>query len=256
MKYHTPITDSDLQAYVDQQLAPQRRREVEDYLAQNPEAAKQVEQLLQLNTAVHKLYDPILNEPLPADMAINTRSPWAKQLAAAVALVFVGGLMGWWLKPPTAQTGNAQVYKQLVRPAAFAHQVYATDRRRPVELKAKDEQRLIAWLSQRMHTRIQAPNLVNQGFELIGGRLLPSTNRMAAQFMYQNASGRRLTLYIRRGVWSNTTTIFRYSRNRDIGTLYWIDGPMGYALSGGFDKATLLRLSDYVYRQIHRRTSL
>ena len=251
MTYQTPIADSDLHAYVDDQLSPARRREVEAYLADHPTAAAQLEELKALRRTIHRLYDPVLEEPLPPEMAISPdRAVWLRRLAAAAAMLVLGGVIGWWLKPSPEHPVTVRLYDQLVRPAAFAHRVYATDPRRPVELKARDEQQLINWLSARMHTQIKAPNLAPAGFELIGGRLLPSTDRMAAQFMYQDGHGRRLTLYIRRGVWTNQTPAFQYARSQNIGTLYWIDGPIGYALSGDFDKTTLLRLSDRIYRQL------
>ncbi len=251
MTYQTPIADSDLHAYVDGQLPPARQREVEAYLAAHPAVAVQLEELKALGRTIHRLYDPVLEEPLPPEMAITPdRAVWVRRLAAAVAILALGGVIGWWLKPSPEQTVAVRLYDQLVRPAAFAHRVYATDPRRPVELKARDEQQLIDWLSARMHTQIKAPNLAPAGFGLIGGRLLPSTNRMAAQFMYQDGQGRRLTLYIRRGEWTNQTPAFQYSRSQNIGTLYWIDRPMGYALSGDFAKTALLKLSDRIYRQL------
>jgi anti-sigma factor RsiW len=256
MTYQTPIADSDLQAYVDDRLSPARRREVEAYLSDHPAVAVQVEELKALGRTIHRLYDPVLEEPLPPEMAISpNRAVWVRRLAAAAAMLVLGAVIGWWLKPSLDHTVTVRLYDQLVRPAAFAHRVYATDPRRPVELKARDEQQLINWLSARMHTQIKAPNLAPAGFELIGGRLLPSTDRMAAQFMYQDGHGQRLTLYIRRGAWTNQTPAFQYSRSQGIGTLYWIDGPMGYALSGDFAKTTLLRLSDRIYRQLKGATA-
>jgi len=85
---------------------------------------------------------------------------------------------------------------------------------------------------------------------LIGGRLLPSTNRMAAQFMYERSDSTRITLYIRRGAWDNNKTAFHYSKQGSISVLYWIDGEMGYALVGNLNKNDLLKLSQQVFQQI------
>ena len=47
---------------------------------------------------------------------------------------------------------------------------------------------------------IKAPDLTGFGFRLMGGRLLPaSTNGVAAQLMYDDDHGTRLTLYLRNG---------------------------------------------------------
>lgn len=138
----------------------------------------------------------------------------------------------------------------LVQRASFAHAIYSAENRHPVEVSAQEEHHLVGWLSKRLHTDIKAPDLSKNNYQLIGGRLLPSTNRMAAQFMYQNSNGIRITLYIRRGAWSNNKTIFHFSNRQDTSVLYWINGEMGYALTGRLNKVELLKLSEQVYQQI------
>jgi anti-sigma factor RsiW len=148
------------------------------------------------------------------------------------------------------QLAAGPILQDLVQPAAFAHTVYTTDVRHPVEVTADKEQHLVSWLSKRLHTDIAAPNLAGQGYRLIGGRLLPSTNRMAAQFMYEQGDGTRVTLYVRRGVWDNSTTSFRFDTKDKLGVFYWIDGPLGYALTGELSRAELLALSETIYDQL------
>jgi anti-sigma factor RsiW len=41
--------------------------------------------------------------------------------------------------------------------------------------------------------------LASQGYELVGGRLLSGDGGARAQFMFQNAAGLRLTLYLGAG---------------------------------------------------------
>lgn len=252
MKRQAPITDADLHAYVDDQLNPARRREVEAYLAENPDAATQVTDYLRLDEAIHALYDPVLDKPLPPGMDKRlARHRLITRVAAAVAWVMLGGLLGWFINNELPTQPAPLLKTQLVQPAAFAHYVYTTEVQHPVEVTADQEQHLISWLSKRLHTAIRPPNLAESGYELIGGRLLPSTDRMAAQFMYQNAQGNRVTLYIRRGAWDNQATAFRYARDKNVGIFYWIDGPMGYALSGELDKTQLLGLAQTVYSQLN-----
>ncbi len=254
MTYQTPITDADLQAYVDDQLAPGRRREVEDYLRENPEAAALVDEYRLVNDDLHELYDPVLEEPLPAQLAVRPRRFYHALRAAAVAAwVALGGILGWALHPATTVTTIAEQPSRmhLVQPAAFAHAVYTAEVRHPVEVAGSDEQHLVTWLSKRLHTDIKAPNLSAQGYTLVGGRLLPSTNRMAAQFMYERADGMRVTLYTRRGVWENQETAFRFAEQDHIGVFYWIDGPLGHALVGELSRSELLALSQAVHRQLH-----
>ena len=250
MKSEPNITDLDLHAYVDKQLSPARRAEVEDYLKRHPEAVAEIAAIRQLNAALHSLSDAVLAEPIPATIQL----PWSKQrlllrAAAVMAWISLGTVLGWSLNSLVGLE-SATPMEVLVKPAAFAHVVYTAEIMHPVEVGAENEQHLIAWLSKRLRTPVRAPDLVANGYQLVGGRLLPSTDRMAAQFMYQDTLGRRVTLYMRHNAWDNQTTAFRYSQNGGVGVFYWIDGPLGYALSAELEKAELLKLAVLIHPQV------
>lgn len=250
MSSHTPITDADLHAYVDGVLEPARRNEVEAWLAANPEAAATVRRYQEMNQELRALYDPVLAEPLPPRLQVRPRRvPW-RAVAAGVACAALGAALGWTLKPEPELFVTHSIEQQLVRPAAFSHRIYSAEKLHPVEVRADQEQHLVEWLSRRLNTDLKAPNLAAQGYVLVGGRLLPSTDRMAAQFMYENPRGVRVTLYVRRGAWENSESGFRYFESQDANTFYWVDGPFGYALSGNIARAELLALSEEAYRSL------
>lgn len=273
MSEHQPIVDADLHAYVDGELSPERRAAVEAHLRTHPEAARQVQDHKRIDLALHRLYDPVLYDPVPERFLSRPVRPVRRRwLAAAAALAWMslGAVLGWSLQPGLrAQLAGSpqpheapheerqdRVRPDLVQPAAFAHAVYTTDARRPVEIGAAQEEQLTAWLSKRLHGDIRAPNLAPQGWRLMGGRLLPSTNRMAAQFMYERDDGLRVTLYIRQGAWGDETSEIRFGREDDLGVLYWIDGPRGYALSGDLGRAELQALAETVHQQQQRVQTL
>ena len=66
MSTDLPITEADLQAYVDGRLAEGRRSEVVAWLALRPEEAERIAQLRSQRASLHALYDPVLDEPVPA----------------------------------------------------------------------------------------------------------------------------------------------------------------------------------------------
>ena len=250
MNYRTPITEADLHAYVDDQLSPERRQEVAAYLAENPEAVAQVKSYRDYNQGLRALYDPVLSEPLPSLLSVlprPRRGPW--RVAAAFGWVALGAMLGWVLKPaaPAFEPGPQEI---LAQPAVYAHRVFAVEKLHPVEVTAEDEQHLVKWLSRRLETPLKVPSLTARGYALVGGRLLPSTDLMAAQFMYQKQNGQRITLYIRRGVWNDVTSGFSYLHADSVGTFYWVDGTLGYALSGEVDKPELLALARAVYQSL------
>ncbi|MBI3775173.1 MAG: anti-sigma factor [Gammaproteobacteria bacterium] len=252
MNTEKPISENELHAYADNLLDPARRSEVEHYLEHHPEAAAMIRHLQQLDQSLHNLFDPVLAEPIPASIQFPPiRRHYGRRAAAAMAWVALGAVLGWSLNHRDAAEPANMLETQLVKPAAFAHVIYSAEVLHPVEVKADQEQHLVQWLSKRLSTPINAPNLAEGGYRLVGGRLLPSTDRMAAQFMYEDSSGRRVTLYLRRGAWDNKLTAFRYSRDANVGVFYWIDGELGYALSGELDKAELLKLAVIVHPQLN-----
>ncbi|MBN3807150.1 anti-sigma factor, partial [Paraburkholderia sp. Ac-20336] len=102
---------------------------------------------------------------------------------------------------------------------------------------ASEEEHLINWLSKRLNRPLSVPSLQEYGYALVGGRLLPGEAGPAAQFMYENAAGARLTLYVT-GIARNETA-FRLLRDGNRRTFYWVNDGMGYALSGAIAEGKL-----------------
>lgn len=76
------------------------------------------------------------------------------------------------------------------------------------------------------------------------------TGGVAAQFMFDDAAGQRLTLFVRRTP-AGADTAFRYVRQDGIGSFYWIDRGFGYALSGELPRDAMLSVATAVHRQIN-----
>ena len=251
MSYETPITEADLHAYVDGQLSEARRVQVQGWLKQHPDRLREIEEYQLVDRQLHELLDPIIKEPVPESLRIQSRMRIFRRVAVAASLLIVGVLTGWQANTlMLADNQSQQLHNHLIQPAAFAHVVYTAEKKHPVEVGAEQEQHLINWLSKRLHTRIVAPNLLPHGYQLVGGRLLPSTNRMAAQFMYENKAGLRVTLYVRRINDIKADAMFQFSRDNKLNTFYWLEGSLGYALSGELDKEQLMTLATSSHAQL------
>ena len=262
-----PITEADLQAYVDRVLQPSRCAEIEAYLAARPAEMERLRAYREQNEALRALFNPVLDEPVPARIsAVPHSKPWhlrwhMQQLAAGVAIAVFSGISGWMLHGPTqsyvsvAQSSTAMPSPSfrntgLAHQAAIAHVVYSPDIRRPVEIGADQEDQLVTWLSKRIGSKIRPPKLGKLGYELIGGRLLPGESGPVAQFMYHDVAGQRLTLYISTEQAQNKDTLFRFAQEGPVNVFYWIDGKFGYALSAGIGKQELARIATDVYDQL------
>ncbi|HYE51373.1 MAG TPA: hypothetical protein VEB20_17375 [Azospirillaceae bacterium] len=62
------LTMNDINAYLDGALSDAERLEVEAILARDPASASLFMQYRQQLDALHRLYDPVLNEPVPESM--------------------------------------------------------------------------------------------------------------------------------------------------------------------------------------------
>jgi anti-sigma factor RsiW len=245
------VTEEELHAYVEGVLPAARAAEVEAYLASRPDEAARVSAYREQIVALHREFDPIVNEPLPYRLQLPRRH-WARSLlryAAVVAWFGLGGVAGWQLHAYTRDQ-QAEV-ASWPRRAAIAHVVYSPEVRHPVEVGAEQEAHLVAWLSKRLGAPLKVPYLGDQGYQLVGGRLLPGERGPVAQFMYQETKGQRLTLYVRVNPDKGGETAFRFAREHGVGVFYWLDQELGYAISGEVEKDELLRLATAVHRQLN-----
>ncbi|QGZ62915.1 anti-sigma factor family protein [Paraburkholderia acidisoli] len=198
------------------------------------------------------------DEP-PAVLVLRAREPWwwragvaASWMAAGAGVVVLAAALLPRLAPDAAQgllaraphstPGRTPLAEMAAAPdtpdtpeafarrADVAYAVYSPEQRHPVEVAASDETHLVAWLSKRLGKPLSVPSLAEYGYALVGGRLLPGNAEPAAQFMYENDAGERLTLYVGRS--GSDRDAVRLLRDGTRRTFYWSTQRTGYALSG------------------------
>lgn len=251
MTHEPSIRDGELHAAADGQLAADQRDAVEARLAADEAAAAQVDFYRRLNDALHRLYAPVLDEPLPAALPPRRRPVMpALGRVAALLVMLLAGLGGGWLARdrlggelmPTAGT-------ELPYLAASAHQIYVAEVRHPVEVGGDEEEHLVRWLSKRLGADVRAPDMTGFGYKLVGGRLLPAGDGVAGQFMYENPAGLRLTLFLVSGA-ARDESAFRFVEKDGVSVFYWRDAGFGYALSAKLPREALLALCTEMYAQL------
>jgi len=249
------ISEAELNAFVDGELAGTEAAEVQAALANAPEDLARVRAISALNEHLAQHYAKVLAEPVPAHLAaVAARIPHARRwpgarrlgaLAGLAALLVAAAALGYLTRdlldrwqPPT-----------FVANALSAHSVFVPEVRHPVEVGAGEERHLVQWLTRRLGVDVRAPELSGQGWKLVGGRLLPDRGQPAAQFMYQDGNGRRLTLYVRKET-GRTEAAFRFAEHGEFGAFYWIDHSLAYALAGRLEREELMRLATSIYNQL------
>jgi anti-sigma factor RsiW len=251
-----PITEDDLNAFVDQRLDPGRESDVSLYLQAHPEVAKRVEGYTRQRNQLRSLLLPIADEPVPAGLNVTNRAElqerpsrpqwWAA--AAAIVLIFFGGAGGWALRgmsdPPLRGLAS------LAQEAADNYAVYSPDHLHPVELRAVASNELVDWVSQRLGRRVEVPNLEASGYRFMGGRVVATPHGPAALFMYDNDHGVRLVM-LTRSMTVDQEAPMRPLSHGKISGFSWAAKGIGYSLVGPADSQTLLHpIADEVRRQI------
>lgn len=249
-----PVSEAELHAYADGLLDEAGRKRVEAHLAESPETARMIADWQAQNAGLRTAFAGYATS-YPTDLQLiesagKPRTSRGFALTAAAMLIFaLGGLAGHFgpafIEKPTPQTA----IEALPHEARNAYLIYASEVRHPVEVFADEEAHLAAWLGKRLSIAdMKVPNLQALGFRLVGGRLLPVAEKPGAMFMYENEAGRRITVLIGRNE-DNRETSFRFASADNVETFYWIDGALGYAVTGDIPRDLLQQIAEECYRQ-------
>lgn len=252
------VSEADLHAYADGFLDEAGRARVERFLAENPEAAEMVADWQTQNEELRSAFAPH-EKSKPTDIRLLSmgfaRPPAQPRrrfaLAAAAVVIFALGAAGGYIGPrlfghPEIRLAYTEI---LPREARNAFLIYASEVRHPVEVFADEEAHLATWLGKRLSiANLKVPNLQSLGFKLVGGRLLPVGGKPGALFMYEDNTGQRVTVLVGRNR-ENRTTSFRFASASDVETFYWIDGELGYAVTGEISRDLLQKIAEECYRQ-------
>lgn len=250
------VTEADLHAFADGQLPEQARARIEAWLTDNPGDAARVAGWSAQNAEIRSLFADY-EKSTDVDIALVTgrRRPAnrPKRLAAVAAIIAAFGLGAFsgHYGPALFQKPDLQLteLETLPNEARNAFLVYAGEVRHPVEVFANEEAHLATWLGKRLAIQnLRVPNLQELGFKLVGGRLLPVEGRPGAMFMYEDQAGERLTVLVGRKA-DNRSTSFRFASSGNVETFYWIDGELGYAVTGEIPRGVLRKVAEECYRQ-------
>jgi anti-sigma factor RsiW len=248
-----PITEEDLHAYVDGQLAPIRQAAVQRYLQANPEEARRVAAWTAQRGALRAVFAAHAAAPLPHSLNLSRlieprlRRRRVSRLAIASALLtMVVGGGSWLLLAPTTPERAAPAMALLQQQALATYAVYAIDRRHPIEVGADQKDHLSTWLSNRLRRTVKPPDLEALDYRLIGGRLLATEHGgAAALFMYEDSHGQRLSLMLR-PMSPDLRAPTSDMRDGTVNGCAWITDGLGYAVVAALPDAELDRVADFI----------
>lgn len=228
---------------------------LDEMAVDDPRLRADLEEWDRQDAALRALYDPVGKEQVPprhtavlmrAEVARWAWLPPMPRIAAAVALLAIGGMGGWLGTRLMMSSGQGAV---LSTEAFRAYSTYSAEAAHPVEVVASDRAQLASWLSDRLGRRIAVPDLSSRGFHLMGGRILPAAEGNAALAMYRNDAGQRLIFYVVREP-GRTESTFRFVRHDAMQGYWWYDDGLGCALIGTVPRDTLHAVAIDAYEQV------
>lgn len=249
-----PVGENDLQAYLDRRLTSERARVVEIYIAAHPDVATRMARYADHQDALRTALQAKFDDPVPARLRVESilvarwLRRWAAstRIAAIVLLLLGGGVSGWYANEWASMAH--QPLRGVTANAVAAYRTFTVEVRHPVEVRAEDKPHLVQWLSNRLDRPIEVPDLSGFGFRLMGGRLLPTAHAPAAQLMYDDDHGTRLTIYLQpMGI---AGTEFRYAESGGVRTIYWAGQRMVFAVTARTGEDRLLSLAHSIYGQL------
>ena len=247
------LTDELLQRFLDGELEGESYIEIQDIIDSDDEVRSRFNKLKQINDLVAGYNRSVLSEPVPAALIpkrANSLYFSAQRLAAGLALICLGVLIGWVVR----SYGPDVEARMLVDRAAAAHAVYTQEVLHAVEVSGDKKVHLGKWLSKRLGAELKIPDLEQFDYRLLGGRLLPGDEISPhALLMYEGMGGSRISVYVMRSRRDDHTNTM-FAEKEKLKVFYWKDTVLSCAVVADA-KSTLSvnelrRLSDSVYEQV------
>ncbi len=254
------IQEQDLHAYIDQQLSPEKVKAVEALMQEDPKIATKIHQWQQQNDLIKKHFSHNQYDELPKRLNIHRLNaidqpktsfamPWYYSMAASLFLMLISSMVGWTLHG--FSDSNQQPQLSFVNSAISAYEVFSVEVLHPVEVSVDKKEHLVAWLSKRVKHPLKVPKLEQYGYNLLGGRLLAmKKGRPAAQFMFEDKTGQRITLLVSKNPLYNDHA-FLFKNEDKVNAFYWMDTNIAYSVSGKLQRDKLEALSQEIYQQIN-----
>ncbi len=252
------FSERDIHLALDGELPADERSAYDAWLDANPEMRARSVRYAADHAAMRAAFVGTLDEAVPARLraavlgeaataSTRPRQRWWLA-AAAAAVLLVGGLGGYFagvdgigLEDPAED--------QLAEQAIAAHVIYAAEQRHAVEVPASDKDHLQTWLSNRVGLKLVAPDLTADGFQLVGGRLLPAGQGKAAMLLYEDGKGERISLFVTAETSESAKGTYAAAQDGPQ-AVYWLDKGYGCAVVGSLPRERLAAVARSAYGQL------
>ena len=241
--------DTLLSAYADGELDRTTAREVEQIIATDPAARRQVAMHREISALLHAACTERVfsagNLPLalapPRRTVVNRRFGWAIAASIAVGVIGFGGGAVW-------SGGHPSAREHALDEVAEYHEVFSRETVHLVETPASQADHIKAWLGQRMERTIEIPDLSAAGLQFAGARMLVIDRRPVANLIYTRANGLPIAfciLYL-----DGNPSSLRLDRRGGLSLASWGNGTYGFVVVGEVETGAMRDIAERVLDQI------
>jgi len=264
------IADLDIQDYLDGRLDPERRASLALEMRENPELAREIQELRTQDEALGMLGAEVLYEPIPdrlletlrvsedgPDSADNVPSPppaalqrqtarsGFSRIAAVLLLLVIGGTGGWLGRG--ALSPEPDPVSMILADLESAYSFYASEDDFPVEFKPDQDNDFGAWVKRAFQRQIKRPDLTGAGYDYVGGRFLPRATISTGLFLFRDSKGRRVSVFF----WPSDQPPQRkiqVSQSKSVAVRFWTDKDWGFAVLGQNDNSDIETIAESIYK--------
>jgi len=253
--------DEDLNAFLDDELDDKRRKEIEAAIALDGDLAARVAKIRLQDEHLRQLTEPILHEPVPerlrsivqaaATKPKSVRQPPVKrvgfslvwQFGAMAATLLLGVGLGWYANFKV--TDERSLLAPYVQQAVLSHRLFEANKQfDPVE--SDSDVISIDASAKPFSVPARTPTLLGSNYLPVMVRKVEGARGDAIHIAYEDQGGNWTTLYIRQHS-DDARLPAKFTQTEGQSVLYWLDGPLLYALVGTADEEKLRNLAEKIY---------
>jgi anti-sigma factor RsiW len=248
------VLDEDLHAYVDRQLASDRRPMVERHLREHSESARRVGAYMAQREALRaalagpssEAVPPWLDPHLLQRHRLSERRNVWRAAAAVLFAIGIGGTVDWMVDggfiSDHFDLRQADTFGQQ---AAAAYVTLAQTNPQPLPVVSLDG--LSASVSKALGVVVHFHDTAAAGFTLLGGWVMPGSKGQAVQLAFRDAKDNRLITFYLEGRPGAKETPFRRVAGTGVPTVAWEDDDLACAISGTAEPAQLEQIGRRIY---------
>lgn len=247
--------DTELMAYVDGTLPPDRMNAVEARLAADPAARAATSAWRHHDNLIRQMGQSADGQPVNLRTAALERelvaklrarkrrammfSPVLGQVAAAVFLFAAG----WGAHAMITEMRGPASYPQFVNAAIAEHTAYRQANLLQASFTSDEMDRAVEWMSEQMQRKISSPKLEQYGYQVQSARLLNTEEGPLGIFYFLDAEGQTITLAVKPHDDSVPDYRFRIVDVNNERLAYWNDEGLDYSLLANVTTAMMTTLA-------------